>query len=291
MNLQSFNIQTQRLTMAGLKNDCTSGVPVIALHGWLDNAASFIPICEKLILDRPFYALEMPGHGLTEHRPKSASYHMVDNILDILAFIETVCEQDSVSGQAVTLIGHSLGGIICSLVAAAAPDKIAKLVMLDSLGPLTDETENVLPQLRKAIKKAMQLSSSRLTVYPSKEMAAVVRMSGVGKVSKRAATLLVERGLKEVSGGYSWSSDSRLLEPSLLRFSEAQTEAVYSGIECPVCLISGDKGYFASYKRLKHRLSYLDKTKVEKHIVAGGHHFHMDGDVQGTAEIIYEFIK
>lgn len=286
MKLQSFKIKTRRLAMAGLKNSCTSGKPVIALHGWLDNAASFIPIGEKLSLNQPFYALEMPGHGLTDHLPESSRYHLLENILDILAFIEVVSEK-----QQVTLVGHSLGGIVCALVAASAPERIDKLVLLDSLGPLTDETENVLPQLRKAIKKAMQLKASEMTVYPNKEKAAVVRMSGIGRVGKEAATLLVERGLKEVPGGYSWTSDSKLLAPSLMRFTEAQTEAVYSGIACPVCLISGDKGYFSSYKLLKRRLSYLSKVKVEKHIVDGGHHFHMEGDVQGTADLIYEFIN
>jgi len=287
VKLEPFTISTPRLNLSGFRNQITSGVPIISLHGWLDNAASFIPLSKYLLDTRPFYALEMPGHGLSDHRPKSSSYHLLENIIDVLAFIDEVTD-----GGPVSLIGHSLGGIVCSLLAASSPDRIDKLLLLDSLGPLTDEARNIIPQLRKAITKASAFKSSKMTVYPSKEMACIVRMSGVGKVNKEAAMLLVERGIKAVDGGFSWTSDPRLLEPSLMRFSEAQVEAIFSGIECPIRLICGDKGYFSSYESLKHRLTYLkkDDKELDRHVVSGGHHFHMDGDVAATAELIHEFI-
>jgi pimeloyl-ACP methyl ester carboxylesterase len=285
--LEPFKMPTSRLTLAGLKNDKREGQPIIALHGWLDNAASFIPLYEQMPHDRPFYALEMPGHGLSEHRPSSTSYHLLENIIDVLAFMDEVAPE-----QTVSLIGHSLGGIVGSLLAAASPERFDKLVLLDSLGPFTDETSNVLPQLRKAIAKASLFKSSKMTVYPSKEMACSIRMKGVGKVDRPAATLLVERGIKEVEGGYSWTSDPKLLEPSFMRFTEAQVKTVFSGIECPIRLICGDKGYFSNYEDLKKRFEYLQREDevLDRHVVSGGHHFHMDGDVVTTAELIHEFM-
>jgi pimeloyl-ACP methyl ester carboxylesterase len=287
VKLEHFKFNTSRLALAGLKNNATEGVPVIALHGWLDNAASFLPLSEKLVDSRPFYALELTGHGLSDHRPASTIYHLLENVVDVLAFIDEVSE-----GGPVSLMGHSLGGIVGALLAAASPDRIDRLVLLDSLGPLTDETRNVLPQLRKAMAKASLFKSSKMTVYPSKAMACSVRMMGVGKVDKLAASLLVERGIKEVEGGFSWTSDPRLLQPSLMRFTEAQVKSVFAGIECPLRLICGDKGYFSDYKVLAKRLDYLkrDDEALDQHLVAGGHHFHMDGDVVTTAELINEFI-
>jgi pimeloyl-ACP methyl ester carboxylesterase len=285
--LEHFKIKTARLALAGLKNNVKEGVPIIALHGWLDNAASFLPLSEKLPDSRPFYALEMPGHGLSDHRPPSTIYHLLENVVDVLAFIDEVSD-----GQAVSLIGHSLGGIVCSLLAAASPDRIDQLVLLDSLGPITDETRDVLPQLRKAIARASLFKSSKMTVYPSKEMACSVRMMGVGKVDRLAASLLVERGTKKVEGGYSWTSDPRLLEPTLMRFTEAQVQSVFAGIECPIRLVCGDKGYFSDYEVLEKRLNYLtkDDDDLDKYLVSGGHHFHMDGDVAATAELVHEFM-
>lgn len=285
MKLQSINMQTSRLNLAGLWNGVTSGVPVIALHGWLDNAASFTPLAGGMSLDRPFYAMELPGHGLSEHRAASASYQLMENIVDLAALVNEIAGE---SGR-VVLAGHSLGGIICSLYAASAPDRVQQLILLDSLGPMTDETASVLPQLRRAMKRAAQFRSSKLTIYPSVEMAAKVRMAGVGRIGLQAAEKLVERGLRQVEGGYSWTSDPRLMEPSLLRFSEVQVEAIYSGIECPVCLICGSEGYFSDYGALEKRLSYINN--LDKHTVSGGHHFHMEGDVLATRDIIQEFLK
>ncbi|MFT6267030.1 MAG: pimeloyl-ACP methyl ester carboxylesterase, partial [Oleiphilaceae bacterium] len=184
------------------------------------------------------------------------------------------------------------GGIVCSLLAAALPARIDKLLLLDSLGPLTDETRDVLPQLRKAIARASLFKSSKMTVYPSKDIACSVRMMGVGKVDRLAASLLVERGTKKVEGGYSWTSDPRLLEPTLMRFTEAQVKSVFAGIECPIRLICGDKGYFTDYKALTKRLDYLKQggEALDRHLVSGGHHFHMDGDVAATAELVHEFM-
>lgn len=284
MLLQHFDQQTSRLKLSGLKNGQNSGRPLIALHGWLDNAASFIPLAHEIETTRPFYALELPGHGLSEHRPAACSYHLAENILDVVAFISALDQ-----AQPVDLIGHSLGGIIASLVAAAQPDKVHKLVLLDSLGPYTDQTVDVLPQLRKAVEKAASLKPTKLAVYPNLDKAAAVRMLGVGKISKPAATLLVERGLRSVEGGYSWTSDPKLMEPSLVRFSEEQVKAVYQGIECPVQLICGEQGYFSAYESLEKRLSYIHN--LDKYLVQGGHHFHMDGDVKQTARLMNEFLQ
>lgn len=276
-------IKTGRLTLSGLTNGLDKGRPVIALHGWLDNAASFSPLAEHLDFERPFFALELPGHGHSEHRPKSAHYHLVDNTLDVLAFVDSIC-----GGGEFDIIGHSLGGIVATLVAASVPDRVRHLVLLDSLGPLTDDIENVLPQLKKAVKRAVALRNSKLNTYPSKEVAAKARMAGVGKITLEAARILVERGTREVEGGYVWSSDPRLLEPSLLRFSEEQVEAIMSGIECPVQLVVGEDGYFRQYEAISKRLAYIKNLTQDK--VAGGHHFHMEGDIERTAEIIHAFL-
>tara|TARA_R110001592_G_scaffold137324_1_gene355216 strand:- start:1122 stop:2000 length:879 start_codon:yes stop_codon:yes gene_type:complete len=291
MQLVPFKIQTSHLSIAGLQNNQLQGAPVIALHGWLDNAASFLPISEYLELNRPFFAIDLPGHGLSDHRPNSSSYHLVENIVDVLTLIDTL-PIDSKSNQGlpqkVTLIGHSLGGIICCLIAAAAPERISNVILLDSMGPLTDETASVLPQLKKAVEKAMQIKS-KVTVFPTLELAIRARMSGVGNINRAAAEVLVTRGIMEVEGGYSWATDPKLLKPSFLRFSEAQVEAIFSGISCPVNLIRGDAGYFSVYEGLQKRLGYF--KNIQQVSVSGGHHFHMDGDIKRTAEYMNAYLS
>lgn len=285
MQLEPFELQTNRLRIAGLKNQATQGQAVVALHGWLDNAASFEMLSEYIQTDRPFYAIDLPGHGLSEHRSDISSYHLLENIVDIIAFIDAL---DGMTNTKVTLLGHSLGGIIACLVAAAAPERVEQLILLDSIGPLTDETESVLPQLRNAVSKATKMNSN-ISVFPTLDMAVRARMSGLGKLTRDAAELLVKRGTKEVENGFSWRSDPKLLKPSFLRFSEQQVQAIFAGIECPVRLITGSEGYFSNEQALQKRLGYF--KNIEQSSVQGGHHFHMDGDVEGTARYINAFIQ
>lgn len=53
------------------------GLPVIALHGWLDNANSFARLAPKLKGLR-ILALDMAGHGHSDHRPPGAGYGLPD---------------------------------------------------------------------------------------------------------------------------------------------------------------------------------------------------------------------
>ena len=53
------------------------GLPVIALHGWLDNANSFARLAPKLEGLR-IVALDFAGHGHSDHRPCGAGYALAD---------------------------------------------------------------------------------------------------------------------------------------------------------------------------------------------------------------------
>jgi len=55
---------------AGLHWRTENAPRVLCLHGWLDNAASFIPLAP--LLDKlEVFALDFPGHGNSEHRHMS----------------------------------------------------------------------------------------------------------------------------------------------------------------------------------------------------------------------------
>ena len=47
--LNEIEISLSQLTVRGLEGGPVGGAPIVALHGWLDNAASFIPLASNLI--------------------------------------------------------------------------------------------------------------------------------------------------------------------------------------------------------------------------------------------------
>ncbi len=108
--------------------------PLLALHGWMDNAASFVPLAS--LLDQ-FYvvAVDLPGHGKSDFRPNGASYFHADYALDA-AHIVAALKFDSF-----VLLGHSMGGGVATLLAAAIPKSVRHLILIDGLGPYSNSAE------------------------------------------------------------------------------------------------------------------------------------------------------
>ena len=68
------------------RDDGGTAEPDLALHGWLDNAASFSPL--STYLKRPLLALDVSGHGHSDHRPDGVVTHLVDHVRDVLAVVD-----------------------------------------------------------------------------------------------------------------------------------------------------------------------------------------------------------
>ena len=63
--MRAFSLRTPLGELAALSND-RNGPRVLALHGWLDNAASFLPLVPHLG-DVELVAIDLPGHGHSAH--------------------------------------------------------------------------------------------------------------------------------------------------------------------------------------------------------------------------------
>lgn len=284
MTFVDKTINTDRINLAYIERGNPDGTPVLAIHGWLDNAASFDCLAAKMDLSSiRLIAIDLPGHGLSEHRGKGQIYHLMDYVVDVVGLIKALALDQ------VVILGHSLGGIIGLLTATAIPSMVSRLILLDSFGPMVDKEDKVAEQLKKAISKICLSRPRPPVVYRSIEEAVSARLGGFGKIDPSAARVLLKRGLVKAGGGYVWATDPRLREPSLIRLSESQVRGFMEAVECPVCLIAASDGYVSLEAKHNPRLSYL--SNLETHQVSGHHHFHLDGDVKATASIINQFIS
>ena len=75
------------LSIAARRSGDPDGPKLLALHGWLDNAASFEPLAEYFA-DHDLVAIDLPGHGRSSHRADGAWYHFIDYASDVLAVVE-----------------------------------------------------------------------------------------------------------------------------------------------------------------------------------------------------------
>ena len=244
------------------------GLPVIALHGWLDNANSFARLAPRLRGLR-IVALDLAGQGYSEHRPRGAGYALADYAHDVL----TVAEQ--LGWQRFGLLGHSLGAIISVQLAGALPDRISHLTLIDGLMPPTGTEQDAAERFGLALQAQLRQEGKRKTVYATLDEGIKARMNGRVAVSREAAELLAQRGLMPVPGGYSWRSDSRLTLPSPVRLSENQAMAFVKRVRCPTCLVVAQEGMLARHAGLIEQLPFDQVT------LPGGHHLHLN-DEQGA---------
>ena len=281
--LHEFVLDTPTGRIAGLRGQ-PGGARVIALHGWLDNAASFVPLAEHL-QGIELVAPDLPGHGASAHLAPGADYSFaaaVNAVLDIA---------DALGWERFSLLGHSMGAGISSLVAAACPQRVERLVAIEALGALAEVPERTVSRLREAIAAARALRGKSLRVFPDVAIAIRARMAAgayVGsRLEERAARLLVERGVVPVEGGFTWSSDPRLTLPTMQRMTEPQIRDLVAGIECPTRVIFADpaQSYLPDPLR-RDRAALLPAGELI--VLDGGHHLHME-QPERIAQVIGNF--
>ncbi|KPQ19114.1 alpha/beta fold hydrolase [Halomonas sp. HL-93] len=254
----------------------------LALHGWLDNAASFTRLAPLLsdALDIRIVALDFRGHGQSAHAPAGSDYALWDYCHDVLDAM------DELAIERVALLGHSMGAAVACLLAAAMPARIARLTLLDGLGALNTPANETAGQLRKGL-MAHRRPLSQAPRYPDLASAVAARVAGgVTPLDTLTATPLVERNAAPTADGHvQMRTDSRLLKPSLVRFTPAQVLALLADIQAPVLLIEGEQGILGERDwAAKARQAVPQLTR---HVVAGGHHLHLEPEaVAQVAQVI-----
>ncbi|MCW2292924.1 pimeloyl-ACP methyl ester carboxylesterase [Pseudomonas sp. BIGb0408] len=268
LGFEEVRLRLPHIELAAQLHGPEDGIPVIALHGWLDNAASFSRLAPKLSGLR-IVALDFAGHGHSDHRPPGAGYALWDYVHDVLLVAEQF------GWQRFSLLGHSMGAIVSLVLAATFAERVQRLALIDGLVPPTTEADAAVANLGDSLRAQLALSAKRKPVYPSLERAAQVRQRGVGLVSFEAAELLAQRGLMPVPGGYTWRTDNRLTLPTPLRLTRAHVQAFVAALRCPTSLVLAEHGLLAQREGLQ---GLLAATAISVERLPGGHHLHLDDE-------------
>ncbi len=249
-----------------------NAITVLALHGWLDNANSFDRLAPALLARVPqgrhleIVAVDLPGHGLSDHRTEGP-YHFIDAVADTIAIA------NALNWERFSLLGHSMGGGIATLIAGTLPERIEKLALVEALGPLSETAANTPKRFAQSIALETKKRSGKKRLYETHKSAAEQLVFATG-MQLDSAMILVERGLRRLEGGFSWRADNRLRLRSRLRLGEEQVEAFVRAIACPVLLMTGSEGYDRERLALAPRAKLIGKLQWEDFV--GSHHIHLD---------------
>jgi pimeloyl-ACP methyl ester carboxylesterase len=125
--------RSEFLTVRGLRTHVLhwgrEGAPkIFMLHGWMDVAASFQFVVDCLQGDWHVIAHDWRGFGLSD-RPQADTYWFPDYLADLDLLLDHYAP-----GEAVNLLGHSMGGNVASLYAGVRPQRVARLINLEGFG-------------------------------------------------------------------------------------------------------------------------------------------------------------
>ena len=105
-----------------------TGRPLVLVHGLGSRGLDWANLIPRLIQGgHRVYAVDLLGYGRSE-KPKNASYSIADQAVMVEGFL------DSQRLQQVDMAGWSMGGWIAMKVALQHPERIRRLVLLDSAG-------------------------------------------------------------------------------------------------------------------------------------------------------------
>ncbi|XP_076755792.1 putative serine hydrolase isoform X1 [Xylocopa sonorina] len=266
--------------------------PIVALHGRQDNAGSFDTLIPLLSNDISVLCLDMPGHGLSSHYPKSQYYHVYwDGIILLRRIVKYY------KWHKVKLLGHSLGGAISFLYAASYPDEVDFLISLDIVSPNVKDVTKTPAMTGDIIDKFLSYESLQPNSSPSytyEEVLAIVYDAYNGSLTKESVKTLMKRGLRSSPDPerFYFSRDLRLKVSGLDMLSLDLVLAYATRIKCAylnIRAVPGMKFQSESYAQTLDKIK-VGATRFEYREVEGTHHVHLNNP-ERIAPIINNFIS
>eukprot|EP01129_Flabellula_baltica_P009676 TRINITY_DN3990_c0_g1_i1.p1 TRINITY_DN3990_c0_g1~~TRINITY_DN3990_c0_g1_i1.p1 ORF type:complete len:446 (+),score=97.74 TRINITY_DN3990_c0_g1_i1:97-1338(+) len=265
-----------------------AGVKVLAVHGWLDNGASFLGLAESYVRaygdDLCFIAIDLCGYGQSGHNGRDTNFHFIDNTFDIYDVIVNQLKWDKVH-----YLGHSMGGNLGVMLNGAYPELFASNIIIDVLGPFGREEDNAPEFLRDSISRYFKNMDRQKRIYKNLPQVMERYLSVNYCISPEAAQQLVRRGtVRTEDGGYQFSHDNRHTvnaEPQYM--SEKQIISFIKKMENPSLVLWAEKrAYKFDTKRLSRREHFPNNQFIE---IGGTHHVHCD-EPERTFTYISDFL-
>nr|CAH0109488.1 unnamed protein product [Daphnia galeata] len=253
------------------------GVPVLALHGWQDNAGSFDTLAPLLPSKIRLVCLDFCGHGLSSHYPPGMFLNYYDHVYHVKLVI------DYFKWKKVNILGHSMGAITALFFVSMYSELVDKFISLDAVKQLSSSVE-YLPVRIITIDVLQDAREKLVKIY-------------VGSIDEKDAEILLRRGLRKLSdeNEYEFTRDLRsTVRPYLFNdFTNEQLKEVARGIVCPFLLIEAKNSSLVFEPKELYREFYdlyRDASEDFRYVeVEGRHHVHLSHP-ELVAPIISNFL-
>jgi pimeloyl-ACP methyl ester carboxylesterase len=260
-----YESQGLRLHYADWGNE--TAPPLIVVHGGRDHCRSWDALARALQPQFHVIAPDLRGHGDSEWT-KGGSYSLSDYVYDLTRLM------GALGIDKASLIGHSMGGMVCLVFAGTFPERVTRLAVLDGV--------TVLPGLPRApiherIAKWVAQLDKMAATKPRRlaDLAeAAKRMLAHNKhLTPELAEHLARHAVrKNADGTYNWKFDEYGAARAPYRLSPEDHVALWQRITCPTLLLRGDETFMPDWAAALPPL----KTARAEVIRGAGHWLHHD---------------
>lgn len=251
---------------------------ILILHGWLDQAAGWSKVAEKLA--KKGYcvlALDQRGHGCSEAISPCAHYHFPDYISDV-AFL-----QKELQLAPFVIIGHSMGGTVASQYAALQPQHLQKLIVIEGLGPPHETPAIAFARYKKHLQQ--RLETHIANPLPSVDWAAKRLQKTHPYLADDFAYDLAQRITHQQNEHLFWRWDPRHRQRSAIGFDLQRHLYLLKKINTPTSLILGSNSWYMKLSDLQQRIDALQHLEGQ-YILKGGHSLHYEQPEQLASTIL-----
>jgi pimeloyl-ACP methyl ester carboxylesterase len=278
---------SQRLRLHYVDWGNAAGPPLILLHGGRDHCRNWDWTAAALRQTYHVIAPDLRGHGDSQWSP-DGNYAMTGYVYDLAQLVH----QQKLAPA--TIVAHSLGGHIALRYAGIYPEAVAKLVVIEGLGPppsffAEQGRKSIAERMDAWIREQRALSGRLPRRYASIEDAFRRMQEENPHLSPAQARHLTEHGVNQNEDGtYSWKFDNyvRAWPPYDMRLRDIAF--LWSRIPCPTLLLYGKESRFGDPALDGRAQPFQHATVVG--IEAAGHWLHHD-KFDEFLRVVRDFIK
>ncbi|XP_067613241.1 probable serine hydrolase isoform X2 [Eurosta solidaginis] len=268
--------------------------PLLALHGWQDNAGSFARLAPLIASHRSILAIDLPGHGRSSHFPIGLSYHFNDFIRVIHRIVRHY------RWEKISFIGHSMGAALSFYYAAYFPAKVDMIIAIDTLTTpycTPDIQIDISTILTERILAEEEHQQESVELYSYELLKDLLYRGSEQSVERAHCKHLLERSVRRSISNpemYYFSRDSRVKQLDLVCSQPELVLALAERLDdISYLIIKAEHSEHLNEERLKDVFTILRaKSRIfEFHTLKGEkHHVHLNSP-ERVADCVIRFIR
>ena len=266
--------------------------PLVLLHGWMDVGASYQFTVDALRQQRRILAPDWRGFGQTS-TPQADHYVFADYLADLDMLLDHYAP-----GQAVDLVGHSMGGNVAMMYAGVRPERIRRLVNLEGFGMPATRPAQAPTRYAQWIDEIKQLHQGEKTLNTYDDASGVARrlMKTNPRLTQDKAEWLAQHWARpNAQGRWEILGDPAHKVTSAQLFRVDETLALYARITAPVLAVEASDDSLGQWWKERYsldeyheRLTHVPNCRVAV-VQDAGHMLHHD-QPEAVARLIEEFL-